>query len=50
MIGIYKITNPIVEIYIGKAINIEKRITQHKNNLSINYKLNEYNFNKTNVC
>ena len=25
MIGIYKITNPIGEIYIGKSINIEKR-------------------------
>lgn len=45
MIGIYKITNPKGKVYIGKSINIEKRLeyykyislrkTQHKLNNSI---------------
>jgi group I intron endonuclease len=31
MIGIYKITNPEGQIYIGLSKNIEKRFNQHKN-------------------
>lgn len=31
MIGIYKITNPIGQIYIGKSIDIESRWNQHMN-------------------
>jgi len=31
MVGIYKITNPKGEVYIGYSKNIEKRLTQHKN-------------------
>lgn len=31
MIGIYKITNPIGQIYIGQSKDIEKRFKQHKN-------------------
>jgi group I intron endonuclease len=31
MIGIYKITNPIGESYIGQAIDIEKRWKEHRN-------------------
>ena len=30
MIGIYKITNPIGESYIGQAVDIEKRWKQHR--------------------
>lgn len=30
MIGIYKITNPVDEVYIGKSTNIESRINHHK--------------------
>jgi len=30
MIGIYKITNPENEIYIGQSRDIEKRLIQHK--------------------
>ena len=31
MVGIYKITNPKGEIYVGYSKNIEKRFTQHQN-------------------
>ena len=31
MIGIYKITNPIGEVYIGKSKNIYQRFLSHKN-------------------
>lgn len=34
MIGIYKITNPLYEVYIGRSSNIKIRILQHKNNSS----------------
>ena len=30
MIGIYKITNPLNEVYIGKSVNIKTRFKQHK--------------------
>ena len=40
MIGIYKITNPYNEVYIGQSKNIAQRICQHKNNSS-NYGLKE---------
>ncbi len=40
MTGIYKITNPINEIYIGQSYDIEKRFYQHKNK-AINKKLKE---------
>jgi group I intron endonuclease len=32
MIGIYKITNPKNQIYIGQSKNIEKRLAQYKTN------------------
>ena len=42
MIGIYKITNPKKEVYIGYSKNIELRIEQHKRNQhKSNYKLKE---------
>ena len=31
MIGIYKITNPNGKIYIGQSINVNRRLTAHKN-------------------
>ena len=34
MIGIYKITNPLNEIYIGKSVNIIRRFKQHKTSCS----------------
>jgi group I intron endonuclease len=37
MIGIYKITNPIGEIYIGQAVDIEKRWQQHRYESNWNY-------------
>jgi group I intron endonuclease len=30
MIGIYKITNPLGQVYIGQSINIEKRFMAYK--------------------
>jgi excinuclease UvrABC nuclease subunit len=30
MVGIYKITNPNGKVYIGQAINIDKRIQKYK--------------------
>lgn len=30
MIGIYKITNPLGQIYIGQSVNIEERLRGHK--------------------
>lgn len=30
MIGIYKITNPVGQIYIGQSKNLDKRIKEHK--------------------
>jgi len=42
MVGIYKITNPKGEIYIGYSKNIEQRFTQHKNHqFKGNIKLSE---------
>lgn len=40
MIGVYKITNPKGEIYIGQSLNIENRMIQHKQNSS-NVRLRE---------
>ena len=37
MIGIYKITNPIGESYIGQAIDIEKRWKAHRMECNWNY-------------
>ena len=31
MIGIYKITNPKGEVYIGQSTNIQKRFLMHRN-------------------
>lgn len=45
MIGIYKISNPIGEIYIGQSINIERRFKEHKTkcvNLSLKESFNKY--------
>lgn len=41
MIGIYKITSPENEIYVGQSINIDKRIKQHKKGSCSNKKLTE---------
>ncbi len=32
MVGIYKITNPDYHVYIGKSLDIKRRISQHENN------------------
>jgi group I intron endonuclease len=45
MIGIYKITNPIGQIYIGQSKDVEKRIYGHKNRRTyskVGYSLNQY--------
>lgn len=39
MIGIYKITNPFNQSYIGQSMDIEKRFEQHKLSISSNYHL-----------
>lgn len=39
MIGIYKITSPSGEIYVGQSVDIDKRISQHKSGNSSNKKL-----------
>lgn len=31
-IGVYKITNPIGEVYIGGSVDVERRFQQHKKN------------------
>jgi len=37
--GIYKITNPINECYIGGSKNVSRRINNHKSMNNINYKM-----------
>ena len=39
MIGIYKITTPFKEIYIGQSIDLERRIKSHKNKEARNFKI-----------
>lgn len=39
MIGIYKITNPFNQVYIGQSIDIERRIQSHKDCNCSNYHL-----------
>lgn len=34
MIGIYKITSPSNNIYIGQSINLERRLARYKSNLN----------------
>ena len=52
MIGIYKITSPTGKIYIGQAVNIEKRMNQYsriyncKNQVKLFRSLIKYSFSK----
>jgi group I intron endonuclease len=46
MIGIYKITNPVGQIYIGQSIDIKKRWCQYKSNLGKNQRMLNYSFRK----
>ena len=39
MIGIYKITTPLNELYVGKSINLERRIKEHKTTSNTNYRI-----------
>jgi len=39
MIGIYKITNPFNQSYIGQSVDIEKRFRSHKKGLNSNFHL-----------
>lgn len=47
MIGIYKITSPSGKIYIGQAVNIERRFKEYQNLNHTKYQIKLYNsFNK----
>ena len=39
MIGIYKITNPFNQIYIGQSVDIPKRFKNHKRGFNSNFHL-----------
>jgi len=39
MVGIYKITTPLNELYVGKSIDLERRIKSHKTVNNKNFKI-----------
>ncbi len=39
--GIYMITNPIGQMYIGQSIDIQKRFNHYKKNGEMNHRLND---------